>query len=323
MGLPAQCPNTTKVYHPRSPGDSPLYSLLEDHFDHFEATYEEKFTRDYGFYRPIISDVVKGYLNYGDLKKGSESPFSRLPARVRCPDCRHEYLLAFSCKGRWFCPSCHAKKVLQFGELLRENILYPVPHRQFVFSIPIILRKFFLYNRKLLSKLCQCAADTLLIFLRTVLEMDDGILGAALTIQTFGDYAKWHPHIHAIVADGLFRKSGVFHVMPKTDVLPLTELFRAAVLTMLKKEGLVIDLFIDKLLKWRHTSGFSVDNLVRIKRNDEKGLTALAQYIIRSPFSVAKLSYNPDTSMVVYRSKMTHGKKKTFPFTPVRNSSRP
>jgi hypothetical protein len=26
------------------------------------------------------------------------------------------------------CPSCHAKKVVQFGELLRENILYPVPH---------------------------------------------------------------------------------------------------------------------------------------------------------------------------------------------------
>lgn len=38
-------------------------------------------------------------------------------------------------------------------------------------------------------------------------------LCAALTIQTFGDYAKWHPHIHAIVADGLFRRSGVFQVM--------------------------------------------------------------------------------------------------------------
>ena len=23
-------------------------------------------------------------------------------ARVRCPDCRHEFLLAFSCRGRWF-----------------------------------------------------------------------------------------------------------------------------------------------------------------------------------------------------------------------------
>ena len=48
-------------------------------------------------------------------------------ARVRCPDCRHEFLFAFSCRGRWFCPSCHTKKVVQFGELLRENMIYMVP----------------------------------------------------------------------------------------------------------------------------------------------------------------------------------------------------
>ncbi|MGA1825311.1 MAG: hypothetical protein ACMUIP_11685 [bacterium] len=24
--------------------------------------------------------------------------------------------MAFSCKGRWFCPSCHMKKVVQFGD---------------------------------------------------------------------------------------------------------------------------------------------------------------------------------------------------------------
>ncbi|MCP3892587.1 MAG: hypothetical protein GY702_27485 [Desulfobulbaceae bacterium] len=34
-----------------------------------------------------------------------------LSARVKCPDCQHEYLLAFSCRGRWFCPSCAAKQM--------------------------------------------------------------------------------------------------------------------------------------------------------------------------------------------------------------------
>jgi hypothetical protein len=29
----------------------------------------------------------------------------------------------------------------------RNNILYPVPHRQFVFSIPILLRVYFKYDR--------------------------------------------------------------------------------------------------------------------------------------------------------------------------------
>ena len=134
-----------------------------------------------------------------------------------------------------------------------------------------------------------------------------------------GDYAKWHPHIHAIVADGLFHRRGVFYVMAKVPVKPLgvfalfrlpTELFRARVLAMLKREGLIGDTFIANLMKWRHTPGFSVHNSVRIAAKDETGITNLAQYIMRSPFSTAKLNYNSSTGMVTYRSKMTHGKNK-------------
>ena len=109
--------NVSWVYHPRKPKDSPLWHLLEPHFDEFEQVYEDRFVREYGFYRQVVSDVVRGYLKCGDLADGF--------ARVRCPGCHHEYLLAFSCRGRWFCPSCHAKKVVQFGQHLRDNLLYP------------------------------------------------------------------------------------------------------------------------------------------------------------------------------------------------------
>jgi hypothetical protein len=54
-------------------------------------------------------------LECGDLEKGFAS--------VRCPECRHEFLVAFSCKGRLFCPSCHQKKVLLFGELSTGDVL--------------------------------------------------------------------------------------------------------------------------------------------------------------------------------------------------------
>jgi NAD-dependent SIR2 family protein deacetylase len=64
-------------------------------------------------------------------------------ARVRCDHCQHEYLLAFSCKGRWFCPSCHQKEVQLFGALLTEAILFPVPHRHFTFGIHKMLRPYF------------------------------------------------------------------------------------------------------------------------------------------------------------------------------------
>jgi len=34
---------------------------------------------------------------------------------------------------------------------------------------------------------------------------------------------KFHPHIHAIVSDGLFAKTGTFYVMPGVDLRPLEE----------------------------------------------------------------------------------------------------
>ena len=33
-----------------------------------------------------------------------------------CDACGHDYLLAFSCKTRYFCPSCDQKRVLLNGE---------------------------------------------------------------------------------------------------------------------------------------------------------------------------------------------------------------
>lgn len=271
-----------KVYHPRRPEESLLWKLFHNHFESFEKCYEEKFEKKYGFFRPVIGDVVREYLKCGDLTEGF--------ARVRCSDCGNEYLLAFSCKGRWFCPCCHAKKVVQFGESLQENILYPVPHRQYVFSIPIILRVYFKYDRNLLSKLCHCAYESLKYFLQEKTGCPDGIPGVVMTIQTFGDYPdRFHPHLHCLVSDGLFRKTGTFYVMSAGDLKFLEEIFRAKVFKMLKKEGKIGDDLIKNLMSWRH-SGFSVDNNVRVTRDDEMGREAVARYIIRNTFSLEKMT---------------------------------
>jgi hypothetical protein len=62
-------------------------------------------------------------------------------------------------------------------------------------------------------------------------------------------------------------------------------------------------------MKWRH-SGFSINNGLRIKRDDAKGRESVAQYILRNPFSVEKMTYNDKSRTVIYRSKMTHGKNR-------------
>ena len=76
------------IYHPRDPTDSPLWNLLNNHYDDFEKHYEEKYEKKYGYFRPVISEVVTEYLKCGDLKEGF--------ARIRCQDCGHEFILSFS-----------------------------------------------------------------------------------------------------------------------------------------------------------------------------------------------------------------------------------
>jgi hypothetical protein len=88
-------------------------------------------------------------IDCGNLKNGF--------ARIRCPFCKNEYLLAFSCKRRGFCPSCSAKRSVLWGEFVREKVLADCLHRHLVFSIPKMFRIFFLYNRKLLPELSRCA----------------------------------------------------------------------------------------------------------------------------------------------------------------------
>jgi len=181
------------VYRPRHPERTVLYRVLFHHFDRFLAEYEDRFEREYGFFRPIVKEVVEKYLDCGNPKCGF--------ARIRCPDCAEERLVMFSCRTRGFCPSCHAKRVEEWGEWMRETLLLDVPHRQIVFTIPKRLRVFFKFDRRLLGDLCRCA-------LRSLSRYFEVVTGSALTpgviaaIQTFGDRINLHPHLHFLVTEG-------------------------------------------------------------------------------------------------------------------------
>ena len=88
------------------------------------------------------------------------------------------------------CEKQYGLETIQFGEDVPNNILYPVPHRPFVFSIPIVPRIYFKYDRRLQAKLCHCANESLQRFFRTLLDLDDGVLGMTIVVPTFGDYAR-------------------------------------------------------------------------------------------------------------------------------------
>ena len=84
----------------------------------------------------------------------------------------------------------------------------------------------------------------------------------------------FHPHIHALVADGVFSESGAFRVLPAIPPILLVGQLRHAVLDYLFEEEAITEDFAHKLLSWKH-SGFSVDNKVRIRADDAEGCKQL------------------------------------------------
>ena len=61
-----------KVYEQRKPKETHLWQLLHRHIKEFELRYDELFSSEYGFYRQVISNVVRKYLKcWAISRKGS------------------------------------------------------------------------------------------------------------------------------------------------------------------------------------------------------------------------------------------------------------
>ncbi len=279
-------------YHPRQATDTPFYKLVAGHFGEFGRVYPEKYERDFGFWRGVIDDVVRKFLECGDLAHGF--------ARVRCGDCGHEMFVAFSCKQRGFCPSCHQKRTLNLSYHLTRNVFAQVSHRQFVFTIPKRFRLYFRHNRKLLGKLAQCAWRTVRDVYGFVLG-EEAIPGAVVAIQTFGSLILWHPHIHAIISDGSFLPNGTFVPMPDMPTAPFLKVWEHHVFKMLIDERRITPEVAENMRMWSH-SGFSVHKDIRIEAGDTDGLEKLTQYIARCPFAQSRMVRVTPEGKVIYRA---------------------
>jgi hypothetical protein len=307
MGLspPDDC-GPRDVYRPRNPRAGAYYQCVESHFEEFEQVWDDRYAPRFGFWRPYIIDVIHRYLDCGDLHCGF--------ARIKCENCGHEYILGFSCKCRHLCPSCHQKRVVEYGEWLLMNVLKAVPHRQWVFSIPKRLRIYFMYDRKLLAKLSRCGWNVINTFLKSASSHNDAVPGASISVHTYGDFLNFNPHLHAIASDGCFRSDGSFQMAPGFHQEDLEEAFQYEVLKMLKKEGKINDATIENMLSWHH-SGFHVYIGNRIWPDDESGLENLAKYIVRACFSQQRMIYIPvekssnGTAKVIYTSKDGRSRK--------------
>jgi len=133
----------SETYKRHRPETTLLYQLVERYYPDFTANLA-----DQGKYLPnYVEREFDDFLRCGRLEHGF--------LRVVCNDCKHEKLVAFSCKRRGFCPSCGARRMAESAALLVDDVLLGYPIRQWVLSLPIPLRLLLARNPSELSKVMQ------------------------------------------------------------------------------------------------------------------------------------------------------------------------
>jgi ribosomal protein S27E len=226
---------------------------MDRHFETFQQVYDDRFQSKYGFWRPVVERSVTAFLKCGDLHEGF--------ARVRCPDCRHEMFVAYSCKQRCTCPSCHQKRALLTALHVADEVCSPVAHRQVVLTIPKRLRLHTRFDRKLLGRLCACAWTCIRAEVQRALGRPDVLPGMVAAIQTHGELLHWHPHVHALVTCGAFTPEGNFLPVPEFDVERLCADWQEAVFALYLAQGKIEPEVVENMRAWPH-SGFSVDQSI-------------------------------------------------------------
>jgi hypothetical protein len=121
-------------------------------------------------------------------------------------------------------------------------------------------------------------------------------------IQTFGQLVHFHPHAHAIVTDGGFAPDGIFVCLPGIETNRLLAVWEMKVFEFLLAAEKIDQRMIAEMRSWEF-SGFSVNNSVYLSPGDTFGLERLAQYILRCPFSLARIVRLTEDGSVVYRAE--------------------
>jgi Putative transposase/Transposase zinc-binding domain len=188
----------TAAYTRRRPEETTLYAVVRDNLATLYGAVEDGAL-------PIslpafVRKELDGYLECGMLCRGF--------ARLRCDGCEETRIVAFSCKGRGFCPSCLGRKMAQTAAHLVEDVLPPVALRQWVLTFPYAWRKRLGYDAALLSALTGIFLKTVLGFYRKKSggAQAGGKSGAVVSVQRTSSDLKLNPHLHAVFLDGAYKE---------------------------------------------------------------------------------------------------------------------
>jgi hypothetical protein len=87
--------------------------------------------------------------------------------------------------------------------------------------------------------------------------MDDAEPALVLTLQTAGEALNWNPHLHGMLADGVFLEDGTFKPFDEINLKVIQDRFAELVLSEFAMRELITDEVMGQVLSQQH-SGFSV-----------------------------------------------------------------
>jgi hypothetical protein len=215
----------SETYRARDPGASTLYQVVRDHFETFRA--EAACLRDGEGLPRFDEQEFWGFLRCGWLAGGF--------ARLRCTACGIDRLVAFSCKGRGFCPSCGGRRTAERAARLVLRVLPDVPVRQWVLTLPHRLRYVLAWDHDGCRAVAGLLMRAVFGFLRRRARehgVADGRGGAVVIVQRFGGALNLNLHLHALVLDGVFAPDGArirFRALPAVTTADVAEVLATVV----------------------------------------------------------------------------------------------
>ena len=98
-------------YRRRRPEKSLWYRTVQKYLETWLALTKAQFDESPSLY---IVQAFRRFLECGILTYGF--------ARARCNECGHDFLVAFSCKGRGICPSCNTRRMVETAAHLVKQL---------------------------------------------------------------------------------------------------------------------------------------------------------------------------------------------------------
>lgn len=253
--MSAACaPARTAVYRRRRPERTVLYRTVQTHL----ATWLElSCDSRQGASGPAhVEQEFRRYLECGILAHGF--------ARARCAECGHDFLIAWSCKGRGVCPACNTRRMVETAAHLADHVFPRLPVRQWVLSVPkrlryhlehdpaietLALRIFLSVVEQALRRACPAAGP-------------DSRIGAVAFIHRFGALLNPHEHFHCLVIEGVFAADAsggaTFHESRAPDQKWLDEVHakvRRRLLRALTRRGVLDPEDAEAMANWARGDG--------------------------------------------------------------------